>query len=330
MNAISYHDTVGKLQAPDFAPGGPFDALEWYALLEKHGARPLLAEVREGETRLVLPLRDSDDGEGMASLRHHFAFVWRPLALSGEASHAALVAAARALRSRTHRIVLEALPEEDATGERLAAAFREGGWIVRLEPSDENHVLETGGRSFAEYWANRPGPLRTTVKRKARKVEIEIAEHFDPPIWAEYRRIYDLSWKTREADIALLEDFARQESAAGHLRLGIARHGETPVAAQLWTVQEGAAYIHKLAHDEAFRHLSAGTTLSAALFEHVIDRDGVQLIDFGTGNDAYKRDWMERVRVRHTLTCVDPWQWRGLRFLLSKAAARLARPWRRG
>ncbi|UVI38992.1 GNAT family N-acetyltransferase [Qipengyuania spongiae] len=328
MNAISYHDTVGKLQAPDFAPRGPFDALEWYALLEKHGARPVLAEVGKGATRLVLPLSESSDG--MASLRHPFAFVWRPLALSGEASDAALVSTARALRGRTHRIVLDALPGEDATGERLAAAFRKAGWIVRLEQSDQNHVLETGGRSFAEYWASRPGPLRTTVKRKAKKVEIAIAEHFDPDIWAEYRRIYDLSWKTREADIALLEDFARQEAAAGHLRLGIARLGETPVAAQLWSVQDGTAYIHKLAHDEAFRHLSAGTTLSAALFEHVIDRDRVRLIDFGTGGDAYKRDWMERVRARHTLTCVDPRQWRGLRFLLRKAAARLARPRRQG
>ena len=325
MNAISYHDTIGKLQAPDFAARGPFDALEWYALLEKHGARPVLVEVREAQTRLVLLLRDSDDGEGLASLRHPFAFAWRPLALSVEPTDAALLSAARALRRRTHRLVLEALPEEDATGERLSAAFRKAGWIVQLERSDENHILETGGRDFAQYWGSRPGPLRTTVKRKAKKVEIAIVEDFDPVIWAEYRRIYDRSWKTSEADIALLEDFARREGAAGHLRLGIARHGETPIAAQLWTVQNGTAYIHKLAHDEAFRHLSAGTTLSAALFEHVIDRDGVQLIDFGTGGDAYKRDWMERVRVRHTLTCVDPCQWRGLRFLLRKAAARLAR-----
>lgn len=330
MNAISYHDTVGKLQAPDFAPRGPFDTLEWYALLEKHGARPVLAEVRKGATRLVFPLRESEDREGMTSLRHPFAFVWQPLALSGEASDAALVSTARALRGRTHRIVLDALPGEDATGERLAAAFRKAGWIVRLEQSDQNHVLETGGRSFAEYWASRPGPLRTTVKRKAKKVEIAIVEHFDAATWAEYRRIYDLSWKTRETDIALLQDFAQQESAAGRLRLGIARHGDAAVAAQLWSVQHGTAYIYKLAHDEAFRHLSAGTTLTAALFKHVIERDKVALIDFGTGDDAYKRDWMERVRVRHALTCVDPQQWRGLRFLMRKTAARLARPRRQG
>ena len=51
--------------------------------------------------------------------------------------------------------------------------------------------------------------------------------------------------------------------------------------------------------------LSAGTTLSAALFEQVIDTDKVDLVDFGTGTDAYKRDWMEANRPRYRLTCLD-------------------------
>jgi hypothetical protein len=37
-----------------------------------------------------------------------------------------------------------------------------------MAPCDVNHVLEVGGRSYAEYLAARPGPLRTTLKRKAK------------------------------------------------------------------------------------------------------------------------------------------------------------------
>ena len=40
--------------------------------------------------------------------------------------------------------------------------------------------------------------------------------------------------------------------------------------------------------------LTSGTLLSAALFRHVIEVDRVRRVDFGTGNDAYKRDWMNR------------------------------------
>ena len=48
------------------------------------------------------------------------------------------------------------------------------------------------------------------------------------------------------------------------------------------------------------------TTLTAALFERVIDIDGVAHVDFGTGDDPYKRDWMEKVRTRWKLTCLRP------------------------
>ena len=58
--------------------------------------------------------------------------------------------------------------------------------------------------------------------------------------------------------------------------------------------------------------LSPGTTLTAALLERVIDGDGVDLVDFGTGDDAYKRDWMEEARPRYRLQCWrkrDPRNW---------------------
>ena len=74
------------------------------------------------------------------------------------------------------------------------------------------------------------------------------------------------------------------------------------VAAQMWTVEGGAAFIHKLAHRPDAQTLSPGTVLSAALFRHVIDTDAVSLVDFGTGDDAYKRDWMEEQRPRFRIT----------------------------
>jgi hypothetical protein len=46
--------------------------------------------------------------------------------------------------------------------------------------------------------------------------------------------------------------------------------------------------------------------LSAALFRHVIDVDGVAHVDFGTGDDPYKRDWMEQVRPRWRIDAMRP------------------------
>jgi hypothetical protein len=46
--------------------------------------------------------------------------------------------------------------------------------------------------------------------------------------------------------------------------------------------------------------------LSAALFQHVLDIDRVDLVDFGTGDDAYKAEWMDHVRDRFRLEIFWP------------------------
>ena len=298
--AVSYHDTVTKLQGLDLSASSPFDRLEWYALLE----HPLFAMAERSDDRVVVPLHRH--ATGLSSLTNWFSFTWRPIGKSQEL----IRELARDLRSRTHRVTLSPLPDEDGTTEQLEQTFRDAGWFVLRDQCDENHVLPVAGRTFAEYWAGRPGKMRTTLKRKAKKVDVDILTHFDETAWAAYKAIYSESWKPEEERADILEAFAAAEGAAGRIRLGIARADGVPVAAQFWTVENGTAYIHKLAHIEAATPLSAGTTLSAALFEYVIDTDGVELVDFGTGSDAYKRDWMEQVRPRFRLTCLD---WRQLR-----------------
>tara|TARA_B100000929_G_scaffold290601_1_gene285003 strand:+ start:1044 stop:2009 length:966 start_codon:yes stop_codon:yes gene_type:complete len=293
--AVSYHDTVTKLQGLDLPASSPFDRLEWYALLE----HPLFAMAERLGDRVVVPLQRHPNG--LSSLTNWFSFTWQPIGKSQEL----IRELARDLRSRTHRVTLSPLPDEDGTTEQLEQTFRDAGWFVLRDQCDENHVLPVAGRTFADYWAERPGKMRTTLKRKARKVDVDILTHFDETAWAAYKAIYSESWKPEEERADILEAFAAAEGAAGRIRLGIGRADGVPVAAQFWTVENGTAYIHKLAHIEAATPLSAGTTLSAALFEYVIDTDGVELIDFGTGSDAYKRDWMEQVRPRFRLTCLD-------------------------
>ena len=93
----------------------------------------------------------------------------RPLAPDGPLGDALLTNITRDLKNRTHCVALECLPGEDGSADRLARAFRKAGWIAHLSVCDTNHVLDVKGRSFAEYWADRPGQMRSTLKRKAGK-----------------------------------------------------------------------------------------------------------------------------------------------------------------
>jgi hypothetical protein len=313
VTAISYHASVKDVQAQPLAAAGPFARRDWFERLEATQPQSLYAVAEDGSGAVVLPLRRN--GRRIESLLNWYGFTWRPLATPYGSVDSLTTALAKGLAKRSSTIVLDRLPDEDGTARQLQRAFELAGWLVTREQCDTNRVLPIAGRSFAEYLESRPGQLRTTLKRKAKKVEVEIVERFDEDIWVSYEDIYGESWKPEEGDPALLRAFAEAEGAAGRIRLAIARAEGRPVAAQFWTVEGQTAYIHKLAHRESAKPLSPGTTLTAALLEHVIDRDGVELVDFGTGDDAYKRDWMEEARPRFRLTCRrkgDPRNWPGM------------------
>ncbi len=329
MIEVRYHDRVNVLQEL-FANGtllrasSPFDRAEWFALLEQTGLSPLIAIAQDDESEAVLALTEADGV--IKPLRNWYSFTWRPLTSANPGNPNPLTEIASQLKSRSYRVTLEPVPDEDGSASMLVTAFRQAGWRVEATQCDTNHVLNVGGASYADYLAKRPGPVRTTLKRKAKKVETQILCHFDEALWDDYETIYSASWKPKEDYPAMLRQFAQAEGKAGRLRLGMAWHESKPVAAQCWTVENGTAYIHKLAYLESAKRLSAGTTLSAALFKHVIDIDRVELVDFGTGDQGYKADWMNAVRPRYRIDCLDMSQPRGWLALARKTVTGLREP----
>lgn len=293
-----HHANDHKLPADARGEGfaSPFDRAAWFDLLESHGfageAR-LDAHGRRGGTEAWLPLRQ-EAPDRLAALTNWYSFAIRPLYRGDDDRAAALVALFAGLRRDAARLTLYPVPDAEKDG--IAAALRGAGWFVENQAAGDRHWLDLAGLDHDAWWAGRPGALRSTVQRKAKKavVDLAIRTAFDAADWAAYEEIYAASWKPEEGDPALLRAFAQSESARGTYRLGLARIDGAPVAAQYWTVEDGTAFIHKLAHVEDKVKASPGTLLSAALFRHVMKVDGVRRVDFGTGNDAYKRDWMNR------------------------------------
>ena len=71
------------------------------------------------------------------------------------------------------------------------------------------------------------------------------------------------------------------------------------------------AAIFKLAYNKDFTRFSPGTVLTAALLEHVICRDNVNTVDFLTGNDDYKKDWMSAKQPLYGIQLCNKRTWRG-------------------
>ena len=286
-----------------------FDRLDWFRLLAAHCPPPgklLAVRARDGARRAWLAL----------AVRHPVAeayanFYTLRFDAIGDRDEDLLGAIAAALRDGGLAEV-DLAPLEDP--EPLQRAFRSAGWKPFVSPFAVNWRVDTEGEDFEAYWAKRPGQLRNTARRRARAANLDVMVHerFDEAAWADYEAVYRASWKPEEGSFPFLRALAEAEGAAGTLRLGIARHDGVPVAAQLWLVEQGEAVIHKLAYAEAAKHLSPGTILSMAMFRHVLDRDRVNRIDYGNGDEPYKADWMEERRTLWQLRAFNPRTLRGL------------------
>ena len=293
-----------------------FDRLGWFRLVAAHCPPPgrlLVARARDGDGAAAWLFLAERGGRAEAWR------CWYSLRFGLVGDRRGGEAIAKALRKRLIR--LEIAPLGDP--EPVASDFRRSGWAVFPSPATVSWRIDTAGQDFEAYWAGRPGKLRNTGQRKAKaaKLDIEIHRRFDRAAWAAYEEVYAASWKPEEGSPAFLRTLAEEEGREGRLRLGIASKDGRPLAAQLWTVEDGTAWIHKLAYREDSKALSPGTILSMAMFRAALDEDRVSRIDYGTGDDGYKRDWMGE---RATLWRIEAFNLRSPRGLLGAARAGLS------
>lgn len=300
-----------------------YDRIEWFQRTAAHcppPGKPLVARARNAKGAAWLFLAGS--GAAVEALASWYTLEFGLVSI-GEGVHL-LEDIVRKLHGIA-RVTLFPVAEP----EPIAAAFRSAGWVVFVTPASVNWQVRPPA-TFEAFWASRPGKLRSTVKRKAKKAALDIVIHrrFDAAAWEDYRAIYAESWKPEEGSWEFMRAFAEAEGAAGALRLGVAYREGAPVAAQLWHVENGRATIHKLAYAESAKEHSPGSILSEAMFRHVIEQDRPQLIDYGTGDQAYKADWMDEARPLFRVECFHPWRlaaWPGLaRRLLSSLVRRRA------
>jgi hypothetical protein len=212
----------------------------------------------------------------------------------------------------------------------LVEGLQAAGFVVQTYFCFGNWYSHVNGRSFAEYMEGLPSVLKNTLARKKRKLEksgrakIEIitaSDQLDAAIDA-YNKVYLASWKQPEPYPNFVPELIRKCAELGALRLGLIHVDGEPAAAQFWIVENGNALIYKLAYDERFADLSVGTILTAALMQHVIDVDRVAVVDYLSGDDSYKKDWMAFRRERWGILALNPRTFRGVAAIVRHVGGR--------
>lgn len=305
-----------------------FQSLPWFRNLAATGlAKDTLlriyaieAAAETGAPLLILPLCHQSSGPKRFSSRHLSALstfytslfspiIGAPSVLSKPSLEENLQMLIKAIvdeHPRWDTIDLHPLDIDSQTFHPLINAFRKNGMAVQRYFCFGNWYLNVNGRTFQDYYRTLPSKLRNTLERKSRQLEnanrlrvriFSSIDGLDAGVGA-YEKIYHASWKKPEAHPAFIPGLIRACAQQGWLRLGIAYIDEQPAAAQIWIVYNNVASIYKLAYDEQFGSFSIGTILTARLMQHAIDEDKVREVDYLTGDDDYKKDWMSDRRER--------------------------------
>ena len=327
------------------APGSDdfFAGRAWYDTLLAQGvpkdAEPVLALCGPGDALLLPLLRQSGR---LTSLAAPYTLSWRPLPAPGAdaaALHGAGRGFGRLMRFRPP-VRLDAMEEAAGTMVPVRAGLRAAGLALgEFRHFGNWHEPLAPGLGWQGYLADRPPVLRSTIQRKLARAARESCftcvtapgPALEQGILA-YQAVRARSWKPPEPfpdfDAALM----RQAASIGALRLGLLRRPSgQPLAAQYWVVSGGCATLLKLAHDAAEKAASPGTALTALMIRLLIERDAVETLDFGRGDDPYKQLWATRRRQRIGLMVNSPCHPAGLAELAREAAGfarRSLRAWR--
>ncbi len=296
-----------------------FDNLLEHGFVEQPRCFPVQVETPAGNVSFRLMLVHSR----LHSVSNYYTCVFGPQG-SRQAESQMDWAAVVAQMARLPGAAVVNLQPLDASSQWLeafeTAASAAGYWTDRFFCfGNWYQPVPAGG--YAAYWPERPSALRHSVERGRRRLDkggtwsISIAtsqaDDLDAFITA-YEKVYAQSWKQPEPCPGFIPSLIKTAAREGWLRLGVLWFNGQPLASQLWLVHGGKANIYKLAYVKGFEKFSAGSVLTAALMQHVMDVDGVNEVDYLSGDDAYKADWMAMRRERVGLLACNLRHWRGL------------------
>lgn len=309
---------MNRIAADLFQTEAWFNNLLEHGFVEQPRCCPVHAETPAGKVALPLMLQQGQ----LHSVSNYYTCVFGPQG-SRQAEREVDWTAVMAQMVRLPGAAVVKLQPLNASSEWLSAfesAARSAGyWTDRFFCfGNWYQPVPVGG--FSAYWPERPSALRHSVERGQRRLDrggtwsLRIvtgeADDLDAAI-AAYEHVYAHSWKQPEPCPGFMPNLIRTAAREGWLRLGVLWFNGQPLASQLWLVCGGKANIYKLAYVKGFEKFSAGSVLTAALMEHVMDIDKVEEVDYLSGDDAYKADWMAMRRERVGLLACNMRHWRG-------------------
>lgn len=288
-----------------------FDGSEWYELLARvsgYNSRVYCAN-EQADCRAILVMREANTRLGLTlsrnllSLSNYYTARYRPILARADTAAEDLAALIEAMAGEAPAwdvIDIAPLDRTDGNYEIIRATLARCGFRVLEYFRYGNWYRRFHGESYAEFFASLPGSVRSTIRRK--KKRLQAAGAYRSVIYrgpdglaqgrADYWAVYANSWKATEPMPGVVNGLMDLAAAGDMLRLGVGYLDGVPISTQFWITQHRHTSIYKLAYDERYKQHSPGTVLEDEMFQHAIDTDRVEFVDYLTGDDSYKAMWM--------------------------------------
>jgi len=313
-------DTIQPEDVPIFSNN------QWYIDLEKsicnNTSTPYIITITDNKNQHTIPMTESSNKnirrlKCMANYYTPFYKLVSSLIITDEIHHNIISTCSDSLLN-FHTIDIAPIYTEDA--EIWSKSLSSIGFKCHTYQHSTNWYHDNI-LSVDQYWSLRPDKLIKIIENKKNKLKkiggyktvINRANDINELQikLSHYHHIYYESWKKLEPHPYFIDSICQHAWKNNKLRIGITYHHDFPVAAQIWFINNSTAYIFKLAHRHSYRKNSIGTLLTEKMINHVIDTDKVNCIDFLTGDDNFKKDWMQSNRPLMGVQACNPKTWQG-------------------
>lgn len=318
-----------------FAATNPFMCATWLRefearLLQSNEQACYVVVEDDSRPRLVVPLIVETHRwlrvAKVRSMANFYTNIYAPVTSADLETSDELAEIARALAGflvdtfpRAALIELSPLRGETRLYGAIIDAFTTAGYATRRFPRTANwHEPFAATPNYDDYLAQRPGKLRSTLKRKARLLERETIARIDisgpdgdsDTALADFACVYADSWKPEESNPGFIRAVMKRLMAADLARVGVLYVDDEPAAAQIWLRIGDHWGVFKLSYRPRFAKYSVGSLLTAAMIEEFLRMPDTRCIDFLSGDDAYKADWVSVKGEHWGFECINtrsPW-----------------------
>jgi hypothetical protein len=295
-----------------------FNLPEWYDVVARNGLEPGWKPVLIADGDAAFVLKERSAASALLSCVTPYTCEHAILAVEPVAVARLAESIARAMRGR-YRVQLTGLDPSSPAFAAAMKGFRAGGLATKPFFAWSNWHEDVAGESFEQYVAARPSNLVNTWKRKRASltkterwsIDILAPDENPEPFIADYEKVHRESWKKPEPFPEFLPALIKRAATLGALRAGVLKIAGEPAAAQFWIVWQKKALIFKLVHADKFNSFSPGTILTMDMIKHIFATDAPVSIDFGRGDDNYKKLWVSSRRERWGIDAANPRTVRG-------------------